>query len=295
MAVKRRGLGRGLDALLTSVPEGEEGVVAADALEEIELDAISAGRYQPRSDMDPDALEALAQSIRTQGIVQPIVVRPHPESESQSEAPRYELIAGERRWRASRIAGLATIPALVREVPDQIAMAVGLIENIQRENLNPLEEAAALRRLIDECAMTHQACAEAVGRSRAAVSNLLRLMDLNEDVREFVRRGDLEMGHARALLALEGDAQSYVAHQVVDRGLSVRGTETLVRDTQRGKEQGTGRTTKPRDPRLASREEALIERLQSSVQIKGNARGGGKLVISYRNLGELDKLIERFD
>lgn len=290
MAVKRRGLGRGLDALLGSVAEGDEVQAVADSLEEVVLDEITPGRYQPRSDIDPEALESLAQSIRTQGVVQPIVVRPHPEA---AEAVRYELIAGERRWRAARIAGLERIPALVREVPDRIAMAVGLIENIQRENLNPLEEAMALRRLIDECEMTHQACAEAVGRSRASVSNLLRLMELNEDVREFVRRGDLEMGHARALLGLEGEIQSTVARHVVDCGLSVRQTEAQVRDAQQGKKSPT-KGRKASDPRLASREEDLAQRLTAPVSIQSNARGGGKLVIRYRNLSELDKLIERF-
>lgn len=290
MAVKRRGLGRGLDALLGSVAEGDEEQAVADSLEEVGLDEITPGRYQPRSDIDPEALEALAQSIRTQGVVQPIVVRPHPEA---TDVLHYELIAGERRWRAARIAGLERIPALIREVPDRIAMAVGLIENIQRENLNPLEEAMALRRLIDECEMTHQACAEAVGRSRASVSNLLRLMELNEDVREFVRRGDLEMGHARALLGLEGEIQSTVARQVADRGLSVRQTEAQVRSAQQGKKSNT-RGSKAQDPRLASREENLSQRITAPVSIQGNARGGGKLVIRYRNLSELDKLLERF-
>lgn len=291
MAVKRRGLGRGLDALLSSEAGEEEAAGGEESLQELALEVIAPGRYQPRTDMDPEALEALAQSIRTQGIVQPIVVRPHPEA---SDSVQYELIAGERRWRAAGIAGLETIPALIRSVPDRVVMAVGLIENIQREGLNPLEEGQALRRLIDDCHMTHQACAEAVGRSRAAVSNLLRLLELNEEVREFVRRGDLEMGHARALLTLEGEAQSRVARQVVDRGLTVRKTEALVRAEQKGENVGKSRSTSQRDARLTEREENLSQSLNTTVSIQGSPKAGGKVVIRYANLSELDKLLDRF-
>lgn len=284
VAVKKRGLGRGLDALLGSVdPDAAHGE-AGDSLRELPVEAIQPGKYQPRTVIDPEALEALAQSIRTQGVVQPIVVRPAAEG-------RYELIAGERRWRASRLAGLSVIPALVRDVPDRVAMAVALIENIQRENLNPLEEAAALGRLIDECQMTHQQCAEAVGRSRASVSNLLRLMELNADVQELVNRGELDMGHARALLALEGERQSEAARRVVERGLNVRQTEALVKSAERAPVQ---RPKRPEaDAAVQARESALAERLGARVRIRRNSGGSGTVVIRYNNLGDLDKLLAR--
>ena len=285
VAVKKRGLGRGLDALLGSVdPDAAHGEVG-DSLRELPVEAIQPGKYQPRTAIDPEALEALAQSIRTQGVVQPIVVRPAAEG-------RYELIAGERRWRASRLAGLSAIPALVRDVPDRVAMAVALIENIQRENLNPLEEAAALGRLIDECQMTHQQCAEAVGRSRASVSNLLRLMELNADVQELVNRGELDMGHARALLALEGERQSEAARQVVERGLNVRQTEALVKSAQRAPVQRPNRQQEA-DAAVQARESALAERLGARVRIRRNSGGSGTVVIRYNNLGDLDKLLAR--
>jgi len=222
MAVKKRGLGRGLDALLGgSMANVVDGPKGAD-LREVPVDLLQPGKYQPRTDMHPESLEELANSIKAQGVVQPIVIRP-------IGGDRYEIIAGERRWRAAQIAGLHEIPAVVRDVPDEAAIAMALIENIQREDLNPIEEAIALQRLIDEFEMTHQQAAGAVGRSRAAVSNLLRLLTLNDDVRKMLEHGDLEMGHARALLALEGQVQSETARNVATKGYSVRETEQLVR------------------------------------------------------------------
>jgi ParB family chromosome partitioning protein len=223
MSTKKRGLGRGLDALLA----GAAGVrtESSDAkgdLRHLPVDIIRRGKYQPRTDMHPESLEELADSIRAQGIIQPIVVRPVSDKE-------YEIIAGERRWRAAQLAGLHEIPAVVKDVPDQTAVAMALIENIQRENLNPMEQARALQRLIDEFSLTHQMAADAVGRSRAAVSNLLRLFELNDEVKEKLERGQLEMGHARALLGLTGTAQSEAARKVVARGMSVRETEQWVR------------------------------------------------------------------
>lgn len=220
MAVKKRGLGRGLDVLLTDVQHEDDNL--DDSLQYFPLDMIQPGKYQPRVDMSQESLDELADSIKAQGLVQPIVVRP-------INGGRYEIIAGERRWRASKLAGLDTVPALVRDVSDRSAIAMALIENIQRENLNPMEEANALHRLREEFSMTHQEAAEAVGRSRAAVSNLLRLRNLNDDVKRLVENCDLEMGHARALLALEAELQSETANIIVEKGMSVRETEQLIR------------------------------------------------------------------
>lgn len=281
MAAKKRGLGRGLDALLGGSLEPDAAVAAASGeLRDLELDALRAGRYQPRTAIDEAALESLAQSIRTQGILQPLVVR--------TDGHGYEIVAGERRWRAARLAGLETVPAVVREIPDQVAMAVALIENIQREDLNPLEEANALARLIADCRMTHAQCAEAVGRSRAAVSNLLRLMELNADVREYLRAGKLGMGHARALLALAGETQSKVAAQVVAREASVRQTEALVRAALASS--ARVRHPRTRDPRVVQLETSLAGRLQAGVHIEPNRRGGGRVIIQYQDAEELDRL-----
>jgi len=286
MVAKRRGLGRGLDALLGSSVDSVDGVAETPSggeLRELPLDLVQRGRYQPRTDMDPDALEDLAASIRAQGVVQPIVVRP------LQGGGRYEIIAGERRWRAAQLAGLHDIPAVIRDVPDQAAMAIALIENIQRENLNPMEEAQALKRLIDEFEMTHQQTADAVGRSRAAVSNLLRLLDLNGDVKRMVETGDLEMGHARALLGLSADAQSQAARQVVARGLSVRETEQLVRRLQ------APVTDKPAapalDPDIRKLQEDLSAQLGAMVRIQHSARGKGRLVVLYNSIDELDGIL----
>ncbi|MFN2308730.1 MAG: ParB/RepB/Spo0J family partition protein [Gammaproteobacteria bacterium] len=291
MATKKRGLGRGLNALLSStapspVPAEAPTAEAGDgSLRKLPLDQIQRGKYQPRHDMHPESLQDLADSITAQGVVQPIVVRP-------IGAGRYEIIAGERRWRAAQLAGLQEIPAVLREVDDRAAIAMSLIENIQRENLNPLEESRALQRLIREFALTHQEAAEAVGRSRAAVSNLLRLLELAEEVKELVEAGKLEMGHARALLALAGPVQLQAARQIVAKGLSVRETERLVKRLQAE----AGRPAKPAqviDPDVRRLEQDLADRLGAKVVLE-QARGGkGRLVISYNSLDELDGILEK--
>lgn len=285
--MKKRGLGRGLEALLgataphetQTTPQG----MSDGELRNLPVDVIQRGKYQPRIDMHPESLEDLASSIRAQGIVQPIVVRP------LSEPGRYEIIAGERRWRAAQIAGLHEIPAVVRRVPDQAAVAMALIENIQREELNPMEEAVALQRLIDEFGMTHQLAADAVGRSRAAVTNLLRLLSLTEEVKRLVENGDLEMGHARALLALEGDLQGKAARIIVGKGLSVRETEALVKRLQ--SEPGQ-KKEQPADPDVRQLEQNVSERLGARVAIQHGRQGKGKLVIHYNSLDELDGILE---
>ncbi|WP_462380384.1 ParB/RepB/Spo0J family partition protein [Pseudomonas sp. Marseille-QA0892] len=286
MAVKKRGLGRGLDALLgnSSVPKLEEQTLQTDRreLQDIPLERIQRGKYQPRRDMDPTALEELAHSIKAQGVMQPIVVRPIGKG-------RYEIIAGERRWRASQQAGLERIPAVVREVPDEAAIAMALIENIQREDLNPLEEALALQRLQQEFQLTQAQVADAVGKSRVTVSNLLRLIGLPEDVKTMLSHGDLEMGHARALLGLPADQQSEGARHVVARGLTVRQTEALVRQWLSGKK--TGPEAAPADPDISRLEQRLAEKLGSPVQIKHGQRGKGQLVIRYSSLDELQGVL----
>jgi ParB family chromosome partitioning protein len=285
MAQKKRGLCRGLESLLANVYET---TAMAGALSEIALDDLTPGRYQPRRDMDADALEALAQSLRAQGVVQPLVVR-----QRNDDSGRYEIIAGERRWRAARIAGLATVPAVVRELAEDAAMAIALIENIQREDLNPLEVSAALKRLIEEYGMTHAACAQAVGRSRTAVSNLLRLADLNADVADRLRAGEIEMGHARALLALTGEAQSTAAARVVARRLTVRQTESLVRTMLSGAMPGPPEPV--RDAGIERLETNLARSLEAGVRIEPDRRGGGRVVIRYKSAAELDALVGRFE
>jgi ParB family chromosome partitioning protein len=276
MSVKKRGLGRGLDALLGSVtPMPAE---AGDELRELPLDSLTAGRHQPRRMFDEEALEALADSIRAQGVVQPIVVR-------EIGGGRYEIVAGERRWRAARMAGLKTIPAVIRALPDRTAMAVALVENIQRADLNPLEEAEALRRLIDECGLTHEQTAEAVGRSRAAVSNLLRLLDLQADVQALVRANQLSLGHAKVLLAVEGERQTQLAQQIVARGLSVRDTERLVAAAP-------GHKPAVAKPPRSSLETELSQRVGLPVRLTQGANGRGRLVIGFSNPGELDRLLK---
>jgi ParB family chromosome partitioning protein len=290
MNIKKRGLGRGLDALLShaSSPAPAAAVTATvdkgERLLKLPVDVLRRGRYQPRSDMRPETLQDLADSIRAQGVVQPIVVRPiGPDT--------YEIIAGERRWRAAQLAGLHEVPVVVRDVPDQAAMAMALIENIQREDLNPLEEALALKRLIEEFELTHQLAAEAVGRSRAAVSNLLRLFELNDDVKQRIERREIDMGHARALLALTGPAQSEAAQRVADQGLSVRETEQLVRRLQSGPAQPE--SPRPaQDPDVRRLQEDLSGRLGASVDIQYNAKGKGKLVVHYNSLDELEGILE---
>ncbi len=285
--VKRKGLGRGLDALLSgSVPSGVLDGPSSKELKNLPIDLVRRGRFQPRIDMDPTALEELTSSVRAQGVVQPIVVR------LQEDGEHYEIIAGERRWRAAQAAGLAEIPAVLRDVPDEEALAIALIENIQRENLNPIEEARALRRLIDEFRMTHEAAADAVGRSRAAVSNLLRLLDLKADVRVLLEQGELEMGHARALLGLDGEWQSQAAAQVASRGLSTRETERLVRRYKFSGDPRAKRETSV-DPDISRLEERLSARLGAPVRIRHAASGKGKLTIDYASLDQLDGILER--
>jgi ParB family chromosome partitioning protein len=293
MAVKKTGLGRGLDALLGDVelaqaPRAEAN--AEDGLQMIPVDLLRRGAYQPRHSMDQDALEDLARSIRAQGLVQPIVVRPLPGSEAAGSR-RYEIIAGERRWRAAQLAGLDAVPAVVRDIPDSAAIAVALIENIQRENLNPLEEAQAIRRLVDEFELTHQGAADAIGRSRTAVTNLLRLLELCPEAKALVESGDLEMGHARALLALVNTrSQAEVAALVARKGLSVRETEQLVRRMLAGKPAGkpAGRSE---DPDVRRLQDDLAERLGARVTIDHRAKGGGRLTIAYNSLDELEGIL----
>lgn len=283
MAIKRHGLGRGLDALLGI---GMAGALAGSnqtcEIKMLPIDLIQRSRFQPRFDIRPETLETLADSIRGQGIIQPILVRP------LADLGRYEIIAGERRWRAAQMAGLHQVPAIVQEVPDRTALSLALIENIQREDLNPLEEAEALARLVNEFELTHQEVAEAVGRSRTTVTNLLRLLDLGEDVKRLVKAGDLEMGHARALLALEGLSQSKAAQQIVAQGLSVREAERLV---QRLLNSTKARTLSERDPNTIRLEEQLSLRLGASVAVWHDSKGKGTLVIRYNSLDELDGIL----
>lgn len=290
MAAKRRTLGRGLDALLSTPPSEASDRAAAPVTEElrnIPVELLRRGRYQPRQDMRPDSLEELASSIRAQGVVQPIVVRP---LDGGSE---FEIVAGERRWRAAQLAGLQEIPALVRDIPDEAAVAMALIENIQRENLNPLEEARALERLIQEFNMTHGQAAEAVGRSRTAVTNLLRLLDLGEEVKNMVERRELEMGHARALLGLtDGAVQLAAARKVAASGLSVRETERLVRRLSRDSGKSAGASRQTTDPDVLRLQNELGERLGARVVLRQSAKGRGQLIISYTSLDELEGILQ---
>lgn len=283
MSGKKRHLGRGLDALLGAAMQPPAATAATDgSLRELAVDLIQRGKYQPRRDMDEASLQELADSIRVQGVMQPIVVRPVSDR-------RFEIIAGERRWRATQLAGLDTIPAVIREVSDEAAIAMALIENIQREDLNPIEEAAALQRLQQEFGLTQQEVAAAVGKSRSTVTNLLRLMTLQEDVRRLVEHGDLEMGHARALLALDGGDQSHAAAQVVGKGMSVRQTEALVRNLLAARD--TPKQSKAIDPNIRHLQDDLSQRLGAKVQIQHTAKGKGKLVLNYNSLDELDGIL----
>ncbi|WP_440054585.1 ParB/RepB/Spo0J family partition protein [Pseudoalteromonas sp. T1lg65] len=303
MSVKKRGLGRGLDALLSSskpsqpaTPSTElqdsvsPGDYVTQSSEEQELKRLpiewfKPGKYQPRKDMSEQALEELANSIRAQGILQPIVAR-------KIDQQSYEIIAGERRWRAAQLAQLDTIPCVIKDVPDEAAVAIALIENIQREDLNAMEEAIALNRLLHEFELTHQQVAEAVGKSRTAVTNLLRLNNLNDDVKILLEHGDIEMGHARCLLALEGEAQSDAARTVAAKGLTVRETEKLVRTLL---EPVAKKEAKAKDPDVKLLEQQLGENLGAKVEINYNQKGKGKLVISYANLDELDGILGRIN
>lgn len=274
-----KGLGRGLDALLAANQEDE---AEKGELQMLPTIALQPGKYQPRTRMDPGSLEELAASIKAQGIMQPIMVRPVGED-------AYEIIAGERRWRASQIAGLAEVPCLVRDIPDEAALAMSLIENIQREDLNPLEEALALQRLQQEFELTQQQVADAVGKSRVTVANLLRLITLPEAIKTMLAHGDLEMGHARALLGLEEHRQEEGARHVVARGLTVRQTEALVRQWLSDKPDPV-EPSKP-DPDIARLEQRLAERLGSAVQIRHGNKGKGQLVIRYNSLDELQGVL----
>ena len=285
MVVKKRGLGRGLEALLSGSAAAVAEEPSGTDMREIPVDLLQPGKYQPRSDMHPESLEELANSIRAQGVVQPIVVR------SINSDGQYEIIAGERRWRAAQMAGLHEIPAVVRNVPDEAAIAMALIENIQREDLNPIEEAVALQRLIDEFEMTHQEAAGAVGRSRAAVSNLLRLLTLNTDVRKMLEQGELEMGHARALLALDGEKQSQTAREVAAKGYSVRETEQLVRRLSAAPAKAK-KPSKSLDPDIKRLQDELTEKLAAKVAFQHTAKGNGKMVIHYNSLDELEGILK---
>ncbi len=292
MAARKRGLGRGLDALLggaQSEVAGDAAVdpaVAVEAINSLPLDLVQRGRFQPRRDFNADSLQELADSIAAQGVVQPIVVRPVGNG-------RYEIIAGERRWRAAQQAGLDDIPVVIRDVPDQTAMAMGLIENIQRDDLNPLEEARALHRLLNEFQLTHQQIAQALGKSRTTVTNLLRLRELNDQVKKLIESRQLEMGHARALLGLEGRAQIDAARQVVSRGLSVRETEKLVRRRQGLEAETESRPKATRlDPDVRRLQDNLSEKLGARVKIQQTNKGKGKLVINYNSLDELDGILD---
>lgn len=278
---KQKGLGRGLDALLAAnnTPESQR-------QETLDVGVLQPGKYQPRTRMDPGSLEELAASIKAQGLIQPISVRP-------VGAGRYEIIAGERRWRAAQIAGLAEVPVLIRDIPDDAALAMSLIENIQREDLNPLEEAAGIQRLIDEFQMTHQQAADAVGRSRSAASNLLRLLLLAKPAQDMLMAGDIEMGHARALLPLSKSEQGRIAAMVADKGFSVRETERLVARELNPPVKKTGDKKPDRD--LLRLEEELSDRLGATVKISSNRKGGGSLTIRFGSLDQLDGLLARLD
>lgn len=315
MLMKKKKLGKGLDALLgsalkkTLVEETKSPEVVAEAiaaapvvtvqdkipkdgqLVKLPIEWLQRGKYQPRRDMDADALEELANSIKAQGVMQPIVVRPV--VNDSNSLIRYEIIAGERRWRATQLAGHDTIPAVVRDVGDDAAIAMALIENIQRENLNPMEEAVALQRLKEQYELTHQEVADAVGKSRVTVTNLLRLMSLTDEVRRMLERGDLEMGHARALLGLADNAQREAANNVVNKGLSVRQTEALVRNLHQQSEQAKdGKTTEIKlDPDIRRLQDDLSEKIGVPVLVQHGAAGKGKLVLKYNSLDELDGIL----
>lgn len=294
MASKRKGLGRGLDTLLGSSLQGSGSSLGGplvepgneleltDTLKHIPVDLIRPGKYQPRRDIQTAALEELADSIKVQGVMQPIVVRPISDE-------KYEIIAGERRWRATQLAGLDTVPAIIRDVPDEAVIAMALIENIQREDLNPIEEALALKQLQDEFELTHQQVAHAVGKSRAAVTNLLRLVALDEEVKKLLEHGDLEMGHARAVLSLAAEQQRSAAHEIVAKDMSVRQTEMLVRRMQ---QQQTQTVPKHKiDPDTKKLQEGLAEKIGVPVSIEHNAKGKGKLVLKYSSLDELEGIL----
>ncbi len=287
--VKRKGLGRGLDALL-GMGEDENRTEDSDTvqqgtLKELPVEFMCRGKYQPRRDMHPEALEDLASSIRAQGVMQPIIVRP-------TGIDSYEIIAGERRWRAAQQAGLDSIPALIRDVTDEAAVAMALIENIQREDLNAIEESQALVRLQQEFGLTQQQVAEAVGKSRSTVTNLMRLMSLEQEIQKFLEHGDLEMGHARALLGLEGGAQIETARTIVAKGMTVRQTEALVRRVLQQEQRHENEPAKKIDPDTKRLQDDLSDQVGVPVLIQHNAKGKGKLVLKYNSLDELDGILK---
>ena len=281
--VKLKGLGRGLDALLANDIETS---AQSDSLATLSVDKLQPGKYQPRTHMDQASLESLADSIRAQGIMQPIVVR-------LVNDGKYEIIAGERRWRASQIAGLKEVPVIIKEIADDVALAMALIENIQRENLNPIEEANGIQRLINEFEMTHETAAQAVGRSRSAVTNLLRLQNLHAVVQEMLAQSKLDMGHARALLTLEGAKQITAAEEIVQNQLSVRSAEQLVKKLSSVERSPVKKTTMDRD--VLRLQEALAQSLGAVVTIDGAKNGSGTLKIRYASLEQLDEIISKFN
>jgi len=287
--MKKKRLGRGLGSLIGNIEQLTEisDEDRASGLRELDIDQIKRGKYQPRQHFDQQALQELADSISAQGVIQPIVVRP--------EGDHYELIAGERRWRAAQLVGLQKIPVVIRDLDSKSAAAIALIENIQREDLNPLEESQALMRLIEEFSLTHQQVADSVGRSRAAVSNLLRLLDLADPVKAQVNRGLLDMGHARALLALCEQDQIEVATIVVNRGLSVRETEALVKKTLNSQDQKSLDVIQVKDPDIVRLEAKISEKLGAGVQVKTRKKGAGDLIISFHSTDELEGILNHFD
>lgn len=291
---KRKSLGRGLDALISSAAPPKKEISTSEeqldpstqadidgVLKHLPIEFLERGRFQPRRDMDPQALEELAQSIKTQGVMQPLVVRP-------IGTQQYEIIAGERRWRASQLAGLDKVPCVIREVADEAAIAMALIENIQREDLNPIEEAMALHRFQDEFELTQQQVAEAVGKSRTTVTNLLRLMNLTNEAKTLLERGDIEMGHARAILTLDANKQTEAARTIAAKGLSVRQAESLVRRLQ---QQAAAKPEQKLDPNVRKLQDDLSDKLGAPVHIQHSAKGKGKLVIKYGSLDELDGIL----
>jgi ParB family chromosome partitioning protein len=286
MSIKKRGLSRGLDALLGDVSIARAEIapspVPSHALQTLPVEFLQRGKYQPRRDINPEKLQELADSIKAQGVIQPVVVR-------RLDSEKYEIVAGERRWRAAQLAGLHEVPVVVKEIDDRTAMAVALIENIQREDLNPLEEAEALARLLDEFGMTHQQIADAVGKSRATVTNLLRLLDLHPEVKKLLLNRHIEMGHARALLGLEGQKQVAAAYKIDKEGLTVRAAERLVRELQ--SPAATTEKAKIIDRDTLRLQEDLTSRLGAKVLIDHRKNGAGKLIIAYSSLEELDGII----
>ncbi len=278
--LKQKGLGRGLDALLAG--DGTDGTVE-ESLQNLTISQLQPGKYQPRTNMDPTALSELAESIKAQGVMQPILVRP-------INVDQYEIIAGERRWRAAQLAGLKQVPALIRKVADESALAMSLIENIQRENLNPLEEALGIQRLINEFGMTHESAGEALGNSRSTISNLLRLLNLSAPVQDLMMAGKIEMGHGRALLSLSAAEQIKIANAIVLKQLSVRETEKIVNKINKP----IPKIAKKQDRDLLRLQEEISQRLGTQVTIKANKNGHGSIVIQYSNLDQLDDILNKF-